>query len=51
MVRCACRHSRTLEGARGVACVAGFQFLPDQEASLKIIVDLYEHLRRRGLKA
>ncbi len=51
MVRCTCRHSRTLESGGAMTCVAGFQFLPGQDASLKIIIDLYAQLRRRGLQS
>ena len=46
MVRCVCRHTRDTQ-ASGPRCVAGFEFLPGQEASLEIIVQVYERLRRR----
>ena len=47
MLRCVCRHARGVQ-VTGPRCVAGFEFLPDQESSLKVIVDVYERLRRRG---
>ena len=46
MVRCVCRHARGVE-VSGPRCIAGFEFLPGQESSLQIIVQVYERLRRR----
>lgn len=45
MVRCECRHARTTEISGVTTCVAGFQFLPDQEENLRIIVDVFQRLR------
>ena len=46
MVRCECRHSKTTEISGASTCIAGFQFHPNQEESLRIIVELYQRLRR-----
>ncbi len=47
MVRCECRHVESV-GANGtVSCIAGFQFLPNQDESLQMIVNLYRELRRK----
>ena len=48
MVRCECRHARTSTTGGGAPnCVAGFQFLPGQQDSLQIIVEVYQRLRER----
>ena len=51
MVRCQCRHARSTKMADGSAtCVAGFLFLPDQEANLQVLIEVYRKLqdRQRG---
>jgi hypothetical protein len=47
MVRCECRHTRASQAGGTPRYIAGFQFLPNQEDSLRIIVDLYQRLRAR----
>ena len=47
MVRCVCRHTRATGTTGTTLCVAGFEFLPNQDANLQIIVNLYDRLRRR----
>jgi hypothetical protein len=47
MVQCVCRHVKLMDGTGGVKCVAGFEFLPNQEDSLQVIVDLHQRLRQR----
>lgn len=47
LVRCQCRHSRMTTSAAGVALyVAGFEFLPQPEDNLKLIVETIERLMK-----
>ena len=46
MVRCVCRHARPARVKGEAGCIAGFEFLPGQESSLKVVVEVYERLRR-----
>lgn len=46
MVRCQCRHVRQSQSGAGTdKFVAGFEFLPGQQDSLEIIVEVYQRLR------
>ena len=47
MVRCVCRHARPARVKGESGCIAGFEFLPGQESSLELIIEVFERLRRR----
>jgi hypothetical protein len=44
LIRSCCRHSRMEETDRGTTCVAGFEFLPQPEEQLKIVVETVRQL-------
>ena len=49
MVRCVCRHARRAHVKGETGCSAGFEFLPGQESSLTVIIEVHKRLRS-GLK-
>ena len=44
LIRACCRHARMEETGRGTICVAGFEFLPQPEEHLRIVVDAVRQL-------
>ena len=47
IVRCECKHARASQAGGTQTCIAGFQFLPGQQDSLQIIIEVYQRLRER----
>jgi hypothetical protein len=47
LVRCQCRHARMTTSAAGAAvCVAGFEFLPQPEENLKVVLETIRRFTR-----